>query len=80
MNRRKHKPERAVVLTYTEEEAAMLFDLLNSEMEELMHLNTANRLSKEPIFDQEQTDYLHKVMDFCAEQMKALSKYANIGD
>ena len=71
-----HTKARPVVLKYTEEEAALLFDLLNSEMEELMHLNTKNRLSKEPIFDQEQIAYLHKVMDFCADQMKALYKYA----
>jgi hypothetical protein len=71
--------ERPVVLRYTEKEAAMLFDLLHSEMETLMSLNTKNRLSEEPIFDQEQVAYLQEVMDFCAEQMKALSEYADIG-
>lgn len=69
----------AVLLYYDEEEAALLFDLLHSEMEELMSLNTKDRLSKEPLFDQEQRDYLHRTMQFCAEQLKALSKYAKVG-
>lgn len=70
---------RPVALMYTEEEAALLYDLLSSEMDELMSLNAKNRLSEEPIFDQEQTEYLHRVMQFCAEQMKVLSKYVPVG-
>lgn len=69
----------SVHLYYSEEEAALLYDLLHSEMEELMSMSTKSRLSKEPIFDQEQTEYLHRAMRFCAEQMKALSKYALVG-
>ena len=65
----------SVHLYYSKEEAAMLYDLLHSEMEELMHMNTKDRLSEEPIFDDEQRDYLHRVMQFCAENMKALVKY-----
>jgi hypothetical protein len=65
-----------VVFSYTEEEAAMLFDLLYSEMKELMSMNTKDRLSEEPMFDQEQRDYLHRVMQFCVEQLKVLIKYA----
>jgi hypothetical protein len=70
----------SVHLYYSEEEAALLFDLLYSKMEDLMSLNTKDRLSEEPIFDQEQRDYLHHAMQFCAEQLKALAKYANVGD
>lgn len=70
--------ERPVVLSYTEEEAALLFDLLHSEMEDLMSMNTKDRESEEPIFSQEQRAYLHTVMKFCAEQLKVLSRYAYI--
>lgn len=70
----------SVHLYYSEEEAALLYDLLHSEMEELAHLNTANRLSAGAIFDQEQTEYLHRAMKFCAEQMKVLYKYASKED
>lgn len=70
----------SVHLYYSEEEAALLFDLLYSEMEDLMSMNTKDRLSEEPIFDQEQQDYLHHAMEFCAEQLKALAKYANVED
>ena len=69
----------SVHLCYSDEEAALLYDLLSSEMDELMSLNTKNRLSEEPIFDPEQTEYLHRAMQFCAEQMKVLSKYAPVG-
>lgn len=72
-----YKPK--VALIYTEEEAALLYDLLSSEMDELMSMNTKNRLSEKPIFDKEQTEYLHRAMQFCAEQMKVLSKYAPLG-
>ena len=77
-NKRSKLEKKPVVLTYTEEEAALLFDLLNSEMEELMSLNTKNKLSKEPIFDQNQVAYLHKCMDFCAAQLKVLMPYAEL--
>ncbi len=70
--------EHPVVLRYTEEEAALLFDLLYDEMEGLMSLNTKDRMSKEPMFDQEQRAHLHTVMDFCARQIQALYKYANM--
>lgn len=74
--KKKEKQSKAsVVLTYTEEEAAMLFDLLHSEMNELMSINTKDRLSKEPLLNNEQREYLHRVMDFCAEQLKVLWKY-----
>lgn len=70
----------SVHLYYSEEEAAMLFDLFHDEMEDLMSLSTKDRLSKEPVFNQEQRDYLHRVMRFCAEQMRALTKYCEVGD
>lgn len=72
------KKKRPVVLRYSEEEAGLLFELLHSEMEELMHLNTLDRLSEKPIIDQEQRDHLHRAMQFCAEQMKKLQKYARL--
>lgn len=69
------KAAQSVVLRYSRLEASMLFELLYAQMEELMSVNTKNRLSKEPLLDHEQTEYFHNVMKFCAEQVRALYKY-----
>lgn len=70
-----HEIDNRIAITYTKEEAAMLFDLLQDQMNQLMSLNTKNRLSKEPILNEEQVAYLHKIMEFCAREIKTLWKY-----
>ena len=61
----------AVFLSYDEEKAAILFGLLYSKMGELMEQSTKDRLC---------TMHLRRAMQFCAEQLKALAKYAKVGD
>lgn len=70
----------SVHLYYSEEEAAMLYELLDSEMEQLQSAHTADKKSGETLLNQEQRDYLRRVSMFCAEQVLALAKYANVGD
>lgn len=70
--------KRTVILRYTEEEAALLFELLHSQLDELFKLNSQDRISKEPIFDEEQRNYLHRIMRFCGQQVLALAKYAEV--
>ena len=54
------------------EDIGKLYELLSFCMEEMMSMNTINRFSKPPIFNQEQSDHLKEMMDFCAVLMKQI--------
>ena len=67
-----------VKLEYTTEEAALLYEFFEFVMEECMSLNTRQRLSKEPLFSEEDLAHLRRSMEFCAREMQNLRRKLRI--